>query len=37
MSLLFVVECAFHNRLFRSCYVAVAKEVSGTFFSEVGN
>lgn len=31
---LFVLDCALHNGLFRNCYVAVAKKVSGTFFSE---
>ena len=36
-SILFVLECAFHNRLLRSCWVAVAKKVSGTFFSEMGS
>lgn len=35
MSLLFVLECAFHNRLFRSCHVAAAKKVSGTFSEAV--
>lgn len=37
LSVLLILECAFHNRLFRSCFVAMAKQVSGTFFSEMEN